>query len=211
MPAQHSSDAAIDILRVCRDGIRFQYFGQLQLPRYQRTPPSAALPALDVWVQAAAPPPARVDGTPWQQNMLRQDGEPWPQRQLAVVAKGGNGWQTHGVRWPDDTPALAAPPLAQTILCQQISVPFGWMLDVRFPANGEVDQVSFLSQPYEVDQEPLWGRRVGVNYFGTFTLRWTRDVAVDDWIAISFERFAENRRSVDYIAPVTPGNLFSPS
>ena len=211
MPAQHSSDAAVDILRVCRDGIRFQYYGQLQLPRYGRSVPTAALPSLDVWVQVATPPPNRVDGAPWQQGMLRQDGEPWRQDQLAIVARGGNGWQQHGVGWPYDTPALGRPPLENTILHQQISVPFGWMLDVRFPAEGEIDQVCFLSQPYEVGKEPLSGRRVGVNYFGTFTLPWTREVDVDDWVAVSFERFAENRTSVDYIAPVTPGNLFTPS
>jgi hypothetical protein len=93
------------------------------------------------------------------------------------------------------------------VLHQRISVPFGWRLDVQFPLKEDIDPAGFLAQPY-VDGEPLWGLRVGVNYFGRYTLGWTRELDVDDWVAFSFERFAPDRTSVEYIAQVTDGYLF---
>jgi hypothetical protein len=145
--------------------------------------------------------------------MQRGDGTPWPAGQLATLALGGNAWKQYGVTWPQNIRPLGRPTLRSTILNQRITVPFGWRLDALFPQEQEINQVCFLSEPYprqQQDGDPLWGRRVGVNYCGCFTLGWTRitDLQVNDWVAISFEGFAPNRQSADYIAQVNEGFLF---
>jgi hypothetical protein len=214
-----SSDAALELLRVCRDGIRFRLGAELHLPgqNYKRPrPPDQPLPVKTVWITAASPPPTR-DGLPWEWGLLLKDsGAGGSTREFRPTGRGSeesDEWRERGVDWVEDIPQLDEPQPATIVLNQALLVPFEWEREMTFEATP--DRLGFLSkrykQPYEY-QEGSTALTVGVSYYGEFTLPWSRGLTPGDWVAISLDdRFTPpGRTSVDFIAQVNACNLFAP-
>jgi hypothetical protein len=210
MPPQASKDGLIDVLRVGRDGVRFRFAAQLHLSEYGRTgPPATALPTLYQRIQATSQP-TRVGG-PWQDGIRVNDGtengRPFTLREGRSL---DDAWQRRGVFWLEGIPNLDLPEPDTIILDEQIELPFRWAMEV--PIIDYVDPRGFLSIPYPQPEQTDTITYVGVNYFGEYTLAWTRPLQPGDWVAISFDRFQPpDRSSADYLAQVEDVNLFAPT
>jgi hypothetical protein len=209
-----SSDGLIDVLRVGRDGIRFRFAAQLHLPGYPNDhPPAAALPTLYQWVQGASPPPARA-GNPWQDGIRVYD-DTENGRAFALSSRGqslDDAWQRRGVFWLEGIPNLDPPKPETIVLDEQLDVPFRWAMEV--PITEDPDPRGFLSIPYPYPPLEQAGTitYVGVDYFGEYTLAWTRLLEPGEWVAISFDRFQPpDRPSADYLAQIEDVNLFAPT
>ncbi|MGR6964341.1 hypothetical protein ACU610_07785 [Geodermatophilus sp. URMC 61] len=210
-----SSDAAIEVIKVGRDGIRFRFGAELHIPEHPSwvppRPPDEALPAQydRFWVTATSPPPTR-DGKPWEWGLMVADPGQDPPPAFDPTVDGE--WQRHGITWVDGIPLLDTPPLDSVILDQALHVPFEWGREMTF--EEKPDPLGFLSvpykQPYEYDPTYV---SVGVNYYGEYTLPWRTPLAPGAWVAVSFDRFRPpERKSADFITQVRDCNLFhSPS
>jgi hypothetical protein len=209
------SDAAIEVLKVGRDGIRFRFGAELRLPgeKYEPPrPPSDALPVKRFWVTAASPPPTR-DGLPWESGLLLNDptaqGAPTAFQPTGRSQGGTEKWQLYGVNWDEGILPLDEPPPGTIVLNQALLVPFEW--EREMVVNRNPDPLGFLSIAYEQPDEKAESTSVGVNYYGEYTLPWSKRLNPGDWVAISFDRFTPpERKSADFITQVQPCNLFSP-
>jgi hypothetical protein len=212
MPADHSSDAAIDVLRVCRDGIRFRFALELHVPRFHpEGPPGKALPTRYQWIQAASPPPTR-DGAPWEDGIRINDGTREDRAFRPTDPGGDDAWRQYGVFCEEGAPSLDRPKPDTIVLHQRLAVPFEWARKIPFHQKG-VRLKGFLSVPYPLelpDDDVVDGVvYVGVNYFGEYTLAWTRPLKQGAWVAISFDDFhPPERGSADYIVQVENYWLF---
>jgi hypothetical protein len=113
-----------------------------------------------------------------------------------------------GISWVEGIPSLDKPPPETVILDQALAVQFEWSREMKF--NDEPDPLGFLSipypQPYDYDPKLT---SVGVNYYGEYTLPWSKPLSPGAWVAISFERFENpERQSADFITQVQDCNLF---
>lgn len=212
-----SSDAAIEVITVCRDGIRFRFGAELHLPEQPGytppRPPEDALPALyDKYRITAASPPPRRNGGPWQKGLyVAHESRPAFDPDSSAETVSGQ-WQQHGITWDDPIPPLDQPPLETIVLDQALPVQFEWKRTMTF--EKAPDPLGFLSVPYKqpYDYDPEY-KSVGVNYYGEYTLAWNKPLSPGAWVAISFDRFERpDRESADYITQVQDCNLLhSPS
>jgi hypothetical protein len=192
---QPVSDAVLDVKRVCRDGIRFRYGAQLDLPAYSRLRPvlgdKQSLPTLYRLIQAASPPPNRpnkpLDNRLWEDGLVVNNKEPFNPN--------GNNWTPGQVSAQPGIPSLGPPKPYTIVLDKWLTLPV-WR--GQMPLR-EGPQLGFPSVGYL----QLKGDKVGVNYCGKYTCDWDRQLKVGDWVAISFDRFwPQERDSVDYIVQV---------
>jgi hypothetical protein len=206
-----SSDAAIEVIKVGRDGIRFRFGAELHIPEHPSwkppRPPGEALPAQydRFWITAASPPPTRGD-KPWEWGLRVADPAVNPPPPFDPTVNGE--WQRHGITWVEGIPLLDKPPLDSIVLDQALHVPFEWGREMTF--DKKPDQLGFLSVPYKQPYEynPTY-TAVGVNYYGEYTLPWRTPLSPGTWVAISFDRFEPPERvSADFITQVRDCNLF---
>lgn len=220
--SQSSSDAAMQIVKVGRDGIRFCFGAELHLPEQPGQPPydpprppNQALPAEyeRFWVTAASPPPNR-DGLPWEWGLLLNDPDagdsPPPFHPPSAGSEENEKWQRWGITWSEGIPSLDKPPPETIVLDQALAVRFEWEREMTF--NDAPDPLGFLSVPYKQPYEYGPGlTSVGVNYYGEYTLPWSKPLPHGAWVAISFDRFwPPDRPSADFITRVRDCNLFHP-
>lgn len=185
---QAVSDVGVRVLLVARDGIRLEVVGlramadadtirSLPLPK---EPP----PFRRVWIQAASPPPPRVDGRPWDE------------------AYGGDAASSS----PYDGLAKLSLPAPTTIVLNQqlaLSLQRGMQIEVTRPDPG--DPMGFPANGYPQPTEP-----VDVDFRGEYELGWMRPLSPDAWVALSFDRFDPDALSTALIARVTDTWLFDP-
>jgi hypothetical protein len=185
MSWQSGSDVGIEFLLVARDGIRFRFVGLRYRPgEYPAddTPPKQALPARELWIQVATPPPNRVDGSPWD-LMLSEPN--------STSLK--------------DMPKLTRPEPGAIVLDRRFSAPFVWGMEVEFSLAEQGDPDGFIASYYEQPKG-----LVGVNHYGEYTLDWTRELNEGDWVAVSFDHFDPEAHSTAFLARVTDRWLFRP-
>ena len=132
------SDAVFDFLRVCSHGFRFK-FGVRASASAQDAPPNRSQ-ALHVRIQAASPPPSRVDKLPWEFGIRVNDGT--EAGQPLQVAVGDDSWKQHGVFQVKGIPSLDQPAPGDIVLDRWLTVP-GHRTTLEF--NGNVDHLGFLS------------------------------------------------------------------
>ena len=204
--SRSTRDAAIDLIRVCRDGIQIVIGSKLQLPSADGGEPP--LPAAGggpgqqerCRIVAASPPPTRA-GQPWTWGILVAGSEPPTPIDPASARTETSGTWRQGVDWIDPIPDLDTPVGDAIVLDEQRDLNLDPDRTMTFKEDPE--QFGFLSvrypQPYELTP-PL--HTVGVRFSGEFTLRWRRPLAPGDWVAISLENFAPGRESADYLAQV---------
>ena len=181
------SDAAVEILHVCRHSLRFAFGAPLGYPyaaaQFPRDNPP---PALFRRVQVAWPPPDR-DGQPWQTG-LRIDDEPFE--------PDGAPERLDGVWAQDGASAFDQPESGTIVLDRWFSVP-RTRQTMTFP--GPDRDFTILSVPYWKAPETAQ-----VDYFTTCRLDFTRVLDEKEhgiWIAISFDAFwPPERDSADVIA-----------
>jgi hypothetical protein len=197
------SDAVFDFLRVCSHGVWFK-FGVRPPASAQDGPPNRSHP-LYARIQAASPPPSRVDKLPWEFGIRVNDGTEEGQR--LQVAAGDDSWKRDGVFQVNGIPSLDQPAPDDIVLDRWLTVP-GNPTILEF--NDEVDHLGFLSASYpqpELDESGV--ARVPLEYYGEYPIQWLRDLPAKSWVAISFDRFwPPERESVEYIAQV--GNCEPP-
>jgi hypothetical protein len=192
-----SPDAVFDFLRVCGHGVQLQ-FG-VRPPLQRRDSAGRRLRAVYIRIQAASPPPGR-DGLDWdfgiRVNNGTEDGQALPEA--------GDRWRRRGVFFLEDVPSLDQPSPGSIVLDRWLAVPAVQVNPTTLTFTNKIDQRGFLSGSYP---QPLVedGRvnRVPVDFYGEYALAWSRELAPDTWVAISFDRFCPpERRSAEYLASV---------
>lgn len=196
---QAGSDAVFDFLRVCRHGSRLK-FG-VRPPSGSRAAPERRLRALYTRIQAASPPPTR-DGLDWwfgiRLNNGTENGQP------LGATDGDHSWRGQGVFHVEDIPSLDQPDPGTIVLDRWLAVPAAQASPTTFAFTNKVDQVGFLSASYPQPRvEDGAVTLVAVDYYGVYDIRWSRELPLNSWVAISFDRFfPPERNSVEFLAPV---------
>ena len=198
MSFQSTSHLGIEVLVAARDGVRLRLVSHLP---QDATPPSYPLPNRPQSLQAASPPPERVDGRRWYEPVRDLDGRP-----LFADEAEADSWK-RGVRFTDDVTPLGTPALETVVLDQQVVLAFQWARQIDYAPEGGHYPTGFISAPYD---QPPSGQRMGAHFYGEFELAWRRELDADAWVAISFERFEPGRESVEFLTRVTDAWLFRP-
>jgi hypothetical protein len=198
MSYQSTSHLGIEVLVTARDGIRLRLVSHLPA---EATPPAYPLPNRPQPLQAASPPPERVDGRRWYEPVRDLEGRP-----LFADEAEADSWK-RGVRFTDDCTPLGAPAPETVVLDQQVMLAFGWAREIDYTPGGGHYPTGFISAPYD---QPPSGQPMAANFYGEFELAWRRVLDPDGWVAISFERFEPGRESVEFLTRVTDTWLFRP-
>jgi hypothetical protein len=186
------SDAAVEILGVCRHSLRFSFGAPLDYP-YATAKPAAnnPPPALFRRVQVSSPPPKR-DDAPWETGLTNGDVPLDPALPASAKLE---------VTQQEGAVALGMPDPEDIVLDWWFSVPRA-RATLTFPSpDGDI---GFRSVPYWSPPAPAPGQSTTqqVEYFATHRLDWARTPR-DPWIAISFDGFfPPERDSADLIARV---------
>ena len=106
-----------------------------------------------------------------------------------------------------EIPSLDQPAPDDIVLDRWLTVP-GNPTTLEF--NGQVDHLGFLSASYPQPELDECGvAQVPVDYYRQDDIPWLRELPVNNWVAISFDRFwPPERESVEYIAQI--GNCEPP-
>jgi hypothetical protein len=116
------------------------------------------------------------------------------------VAVGDDSWANTACSGQGNS-SLDQPAPGDIVLDRWLTVP-GHRTTLEF--NGNVDHLGFLSASYP---QPKLNERgvaqVPVDYYRQDDIPWLRDLPVNSWVAISFDRFwPPERESVEYIAQI---------
>ena len=151
-------------------------------------------------IQAASPPPARVDGTPWDDGLVVTGGGPFDRTAPPADLK---------VDPLDGVAPLGRPDLETMVLDRYLAVPAvppTRALTRTFEigtADRSIRPLTFLSAPYP--DASIDGRRLavaGVDYYYEGPIEFDHP-AKDEWIAFSLERFyPPERASAEFIVRV---------
>lgn len=196
---QPISDAAVELLGVCRHALRFAFGAPLDYPyAAARLAKDNPPPALFRRVQAASPPPTR-DGVPWEAGLVTSSGPFDPQKPPA---------QLRDVRAQEGAVALDVPDPETIVLDWWFSVPRA-RETMTFPGSDR--DRCFLSVRYWSPPRPYADTATKqVEYFATHRLPWAKPPR-DSWIAVSFDAFwPAERDSADLIAPLGGCDAFCP-
>jgi hypothetical protein len=196
-----SSDAVIDFLQVCQHQIALRIGADFRNPNQPPPSLSGPLAARNFPVQVATPPPSRTDGSGWQVGLALPNG--------ADFDPAGNDWTQFGVQPRVGTKPLVPPLPAHLIYNQTIQAPLvpptsaATSVFALTAPGAQQPSNHCLSVPYVA--QPVGGKQLtmaAVNYFYAGTLPLVPAPQVDDWIAISPDKFTPGRASADYIAKV---------
>jgi hypothetical protein len=189
-------DAIFDSLQICRDGVKF-IFGIVP-PTNPQASPGNRLHAVYRRIQAASPPPDRVDETTWDSGICVGDDR----KECRPLRPAGDddSWKRLGVYCIEDIASLGQPEPHAIVLDEWLTVPA--KRTIR-PFSTR-DPLGFLSASYPQPViEGKGGTLVEVDYNAKFDLKWSKPLKPGSWVAISFDRFwPPERVSVDYIAQV---------
>jgi hypothetical protein len=186
-------DAIFDFLQICSHRVKL-IFG-ITPPSDPQASPGNRLPAVYRRIQAASPPPRRVDGRPWEFGILLNDG------QELEPSSPSAGWRNQSVRFVEDIASLDQPERHTIVLDKWLRVPDN---PINLPFTGEVDPLGFLSASYpQPDIGTSSVTHVLVDYNAEYDLPWSTRLEPDRWVACSFDRFwPPERESVEYIGQV---------
>jgi hypothetical protein len=195
MSWQSGSDIGIQIQVVARDGIRLE-IARLPLALDEHAFRLVAVEATEEsrrrWIQAASPPPPRVDGRPWYQAFKRDD------RALPE-------WlQSASANDPYALPKLAQPSLRSIVVDQQVELAAerGRILELVREEPGNA--LGFAANEYPQPEDAI-----EVNAYIQCQLAWKHTLQPGAWIALSFDRFDPNAPSTAFLAKVTNDWLFA--
>jgi hypothetical protein len=200
---QTTPEGAVDFLGAGRNHLTFRFGMQRREPLLPAPPPDRLLPARYIRIQAASPPPKRVDGTPWDEGLVMTGGG----RFVRTTASPPDGRVD-----PLGGVAPLGRPDPDTIVFDRWlavpAVPPTRALTRTFEINTadpSIRPLSFLSVPYP--DASVDGKRLaiaGVDYYYEGTVEFDRP-AKDEWIAVSLERFfPPERASAELIVRVPP-------
>ncbi|HEX8857601.1 MAG TPA: hypothetical protein VGC06_00655 [Actinomycetes bacterium] len=200
MSYQAGSDVGIQILLVARDGFRVEVVGlriRAEDPDTLRYLPSPehALPFRRVWIQAASPPPPRIDGCPWYEPFGQGRSVPEWLRSSQVAASSPY----------DGLLKLSRPSPDSVVLSQQLTLEFqrGRKVECARPDPGE--PLGFPANGYPQPTDP-----VAADFYGEFELAWARPLSPGAWVALSFDRFDPDSLSTAFLMRVSDDWLFDP-
>jgi len=193
----------VDFLSAGRDHLTFRLGLQWREPLASAPPPDSLLAARYIRIQAASPPPQRIDGTRWDDGLVVTGGGRFDREKPPA------DWRVDPL---DGVAPLRQPDPATIVLDRWLAVPAvppRQALTRAFaigPADPSLSPLSFPSAPYPAAS--IGGKRlavVGVAYAFEGTIRFDRE-AEDEWIAVSLERFfPPERPSPELIVRVQPG------
>jgi hypothetical protein len=215
MPPQPSSDAAIYVLRVGRDGLRFRYAAQIQLLEFMLTRAKALKKPGDTlrqYVQVASPPPSR-QGHDWWYGIYVDDGT----RDGRPFDPADDIWKERRIFHLEGIPSLDKPDKDTIVL--NATFDMSHEQELQAPLRDEVDPKGFLSVPYytRIQLTPGIVTYVDVNYSGEYRVRWSggRELKPKTWVAISIadkqsDCFSPPERdTAEFLAQVEDCCLFS--
>ena len=194
MSYQNGSDIGVQVLLAARDGIRLEV---VRVPLrvldegYALEPVETTEASRRQWIQAASPPPPRVDGCPW--------FEPFrPGRQLPDWLQPAAGESPY-----DGLPKLARPPAEALVLDQQIEREKQRGRKIEFTRAEPGDPLGFPANGY-----PLPGEPVEADGYALCELAWRHPLQPGAWVALSFDRFDPNGLSTAFLVKVTDDWMF---
>lgn len=196
MSWQNGSDIGIQIDVVARDGIRLEI---ARLPMqvvdeddYRLVPIEATAASRWQWIQAASPPPPRVDGCPWYGAFGSADRAlpEWLQAPPAAS--------------PYDGIAKLGRPAAETIvLDQQVELLEDRARTLEFDRPAPGDPRGFPANEYP---QPVGA--LEPTAYVQCQLAWRHPLQAGAWVALSFDRFDPNGLSTAFLARVSDAWLF---
>jgi hypothetical protein len=196
MSWQNGSDIGVQIDVAARDGIRLEI---ARLPMRVVDEGDYRLVEVEVteasrwrWIQAASPPPPRVDGCPWYGAFGPADRTlpEWLQAPRAAS--------------PYDGLAKLARPSAETIVLDQQVELFDdreRKLEFARPAPGE-------PRGFPANEYPLPVGPVEATAYVQCQLAWRHPLQAGAWVALSFDRFDPNALSTAFLVKVSDAWLF---
>jgi hypothetical protein len=194
MSWQNGSDIGIQVELVARDGIRLEVVrvpwqvvdeGESTLAPVEATEASRRR-----WIQAASPPPPRVDGCPWYEPFLPGQLPDWLR-----PATGDNPY--------DGLPKLGRPPAEAIVLDQQVELDVERGRQVTFTRPDPGHALGFPASGYPLPEEP-----VEADAYAQFELAWRQPLLPGAWVALSFDRFDPTALSTAFLVKVTDARLF---
>jgi hypothetical protein len=195
MSYQNGSDIGVQVLNVARDGIRLEV---VRVPlrvedegEYTLVPAEATEASRRPWIQAASPPPPRVDGCPWYEPFR-------PGRQLPDWLQPATGDSPY-----DGLPKLARPPAEAIVLDQQVELGEERGRMIEFTRAEPGDALGFPANGYPLPDGP-----VEADAYAQLTLAWRHRLQPGAWVALSFDRFDPNGLSTAFLVRVTGNWLF---
>jgi hypothetical protein len=198
---QAGSDAVFDFLRVCPHDVLFIL--AVRPPALSQDARPQRLRALYTRIQVALPPPHRVGALPWEFGIRIHDAHEEEGRPLDPAAADA-AWKQQGVFQVRGIPSLDQPDPGDILVDTWLTVPAAKDEPTTVTFTRDVDPHGFLSAWYPQPELDEGGtRRVEVDYYGEYHIRWPKPLPLDSWLAISFDRFwPPERESVEYIAQV---------
>lgn len=198
---QAGGDAIFDFLQICHHRVKL-ILGVVPPPIDPQAARGRHLPAIYRRIQAATPPPKRVDKRPWEFGIRIDDntknGRPFQPED------DDDSWKDRGVLFIEDIASLDQPEPGTIVLDRWLIVP---ARPISWPFTKAIDQRGFRSASYP---QPRIGKegvtRVPLDYFGEYDLEWSGRVEPGDWVAFSFDRFwPPERESVEFIGQIQNG------
>jgi hypothetical protein len=200
MSWQNGSDIGVQVLLVARDGIRLEVVRvPLQVVdegEYTLVPVEATDASRRRWIQAASPPPPRVDGCPWYEPFL--PGRQLPDWLQPAPAAADSPYDPY-----DGLPKLARPPAEAIVLDQQVELGVQRGRQVQFTRPAPGHALGFPASGYPLPDEP-----VEADAYALLELAWRQPLQPGAWIALSFDRFDPNALSTAFLVKVTDAWLF---
>jgi hypothetical protein len=195
MSYQNGSDIGVQVLLVARDGIRLDVvrvpWQMVDEGEYTLAPSEATEASRRRWIQAASPPPLRVDGCPWYEPFL-------PGRQLPDWLRPVTGDSPY-----DGLPKLARPPAEAIVLDQQVELEVQRGQEVTFTRPDPGNALGFPASGYPLPDGP-----VEADAYAQIQLAWRQPLLPGAWVALSFDRFDPNALSTAFLVKVTDARLF---
>jgi hypothetical protein len=188
-----SSDAAIELFGACVHSLRFSFGAPLGYPYGRPVADGDGTPeALFRRIQVASPPPTR-GGEPWQTGMALAQQPFDPETGAGKLAD---------VTCEEGIPSLDAPEPGTVVLDEWFRV--GRQEgQVDFPGDDQGRYTLSIKYWSPIPEGQTFTRKTVAYYNDDLTMKWSRDVSVGDWVAISFDAFwPPERDSADLILQI---------